>query len=107
VRNANAYIVHGNTLTMECFGGYAIRGSAFGASMKPLSGEEALRLLTATRRALDNDQQAEASAHFPQLGRPKPTPSPGSASTQAKPAEPTATRPPIIVNTKGQFEFGF
>lgn len=95
VRNANASIVHGNTLTIECAGGFRIRSSPFGASMLPLTADEALRQLTATRAAIADGAEAAAPIH----ARTAPRPAPRSTHAPA--------RPSVIVNKKGQFGFEF
>ena len=41
MRNANAVIVHGNTLSLECFGGYVTRNTILGGVMRPLDAAQA------------------------------------------------------------------
>ena len=45
VRNANTSIVHGNSLSLEAWGGYHVRRTPFGGELRRLTQEEATRIL--------------------------------------------------------------
>jgi N-6 DNA Methylase len=92
VRNANSVIVHGNTLSMETFGGYRTHRTALGGTIQPLDTVTAKSVLTTT--------VATVAA--------KPAPEP-SASLAEQPARPDQAMPsPIFVtNQKGQLGFDF
>ncbi len=45
VRNANAYIVHGNTLSLEAYGGYILKRSVFGGYVRRISTEIAQQVI--------------------------------------------------------------
>jgi hypothetical protein len=95
VRNANASIVHGNTLTMECYGGFQIRSSPFGGSMIPLTSEQALHQLTATRQVIATEPTTSAQQ------------SPVDASPTGAAAPGGSPQRPTVITKKGQFDFGF
>ena len=90
VRNADAYVVHGNTLSLETFGGYATRRSVFGGEIRPLTAAQASTVLTAAAKA-----QAEQRTS-PQIEPPAP----GAAT-------PEGAAKPFTVDRKGQFGFDF
>ena len=45
VRNANTYVVHGNSLSLEAYGGYFVRRSPFGGELFRLSKDQADELM--------------------------------------------------------------
>jgi hypothetical protein len=45
VRNATTFIVHGNSLSLEAWGGFHVRRSPFGGELHRLSREDAERLI--------------------------------------------------------------
>ncbi len=92
VRNANAFIVHGNTLSMECFGGYATRSTALGGVIRPLDAATAKAILTNTSRQI---------ATHP-LGPIAPAPT-ESASESPEPTD----APAFTQDKKGQLGFDF
>lgn len=91
-RNANAYVIHGNTLSMECFGGYVTRSTPLGGIIRRLDAATALSVLTATSKAEADKQPAPVSS-----------PEPGQPVTSKEPA-PAA---PVVQDKKGQFGFDF
>ncbi len=60
MRNANAYIVHGNTLSLECFSGYVTRSTALGGVIKPLDPMTAKAILVRTVDAMTSQQAPTA-----------------------------------------------
>ncbi len=76
MRNANAYIVHGNTLSLECFGGYVTRSTALGGAIKPLDAATARAILVRTVDAITPQQSPPPKQpHEPitvQAGDPQP-----------------------------------
>ena len=92
MRNANATIVHGNTLSMECFGGYQTASTALRGAIRPLTAEQAKAIVTATAR------QTQPAATGPTADAPAPQPSPPASATPAV---------PFTVNKKGQMGFDF
>lgn len=101
VRNANSYILHGNSLSLEAWGGFFVRRSPFGGEIFRLSQEQA-----ATLMKLPLSSRAEASTA---LETPMPV---DQGLSVADPA--TETRQTIDAvsrefgpNRKGQFDFGF
>lgn len=91
-RNANAYVIHGNTLSMECFGGYVTRSTALGGVIRRLDAATALSVLTATSKAEADKQPAPANS--PEPGQP-------ATSDESKPGL------PVVQDKKGQFGFDF
>ncbi len=91
VRNADAYVVHGNTLSMETFGGYATRRSVFGGEIRPLTAAQASTVLTAAAKAQAEQQPGS---------KPKTGPAPDTAS-------PDSPAKPFKIDRKGQFGFDF
>lgn len=94
LRNANGVVVHGNTLSLECFGGYATRSTALGGTLHPLTATTARNVLVRTAEALQTPPAA-------------PSPAP---TTEAPPD--TATTTPsgprvFAADKKGQFGFDF
>ena len=99
VRNANAVIIHGNTLSLETFIGYAVRHSPFGATLTILPPDQAGAVLGKASAAVRERDQAQTPPS-------KPTSS-GAPSTSPQ-DEPSPTVPqPFVGNRKGQFDFGF
>lgn len=47
VRNANTYVIHGNSLSLEAWSGYAVRRTPFGGELHRLSAEQAQIVLRA------------------------------------------------------------
>ncbi len=91
-RNANAYVIYGNTLSMECFGGYVTRSTALGGIMRRLDAATALSLLTATSKAEAIQWPAPVSLTEPARRQPSD--------------EPQASLP-VVQDKKGQFGFEF
>lgn len=93
VRNADATIVHGNTLSMETFGGYVTRRSVFGGEIRQLTAAQAGTILTAAAKAQAERQPVASPAQQP----------------PSRPAEQTGSphAQPFKVDRKGQFGFEF
>jgi hypothetical protein len=92
MRNADAYIVHGNTLSMETWGGYTTRGTFLGGSIQELGAGTANAILTNVSKAIA-EKQATVVTKPPEPPRPKPEPDAGTVT--------------ITENKKGQFGFDF
>ncbi len=98
VCNADAYIVHGNTLSLETFGGYVTRRSVFGGEIRPLTAAQASTVLTTAAQAQAEQQPA------PSLGSPLPDPAlPPTVDVSTSPKKPA----PFKTDRKGQFGFDF
>jgi hypothetical protein len=91
MRNANAVIVHGNTLSLECFGGYVTRSTIMGGVIRPLDAVAAKSVLVKTVEAM-------AAKQAPGPVAPD-TPPAASAEPQAAPI--------FVTNKKGQLGFHF
>ena len=85
VRNANSYIIHGNSLAMTALGGFAVQRTWAGGELHRLTPEQAQKLIQA-----------------PFIVAPS-QPSPQPVVTTATPDD----LPTFTANTKGQFGFGF
>jgi hypothetical protein len=94
VRNADACIVHGNTLSMETFGGYVTRRSVFGGEIRSLTAAQASTVLTAAAKA----QAEQEPAPMPRNEQPTP---------DRANSVPESTPRPFTVDRKGQFGFDF
>jgi hypothetical protein len=96
MRRADAYIVHGNTLSMECWGGYATECTPWGGQIRVLGAGTALAILTKTSQAMATQE--------PQI-MAEPTAAP---NVEPGEPEPDANAPITITeNKKGQFGFDF
>ncbi len=96
VRNADAVIVHGNTLSLENFGGYQPRRSVFGGEIRTLSAEQASTFLTAT---------VKTQGELVRTASPEGT---GLNTSDATEPAPEAEPPqPFMVDRKGQMGFDF
>lgn len=91
-RNANAVLIHGNTLSLECWGGYQIRRTPLGGEIRTLTAAEASTFLTAAAKTQAEQQSA-------------PTVAPAAPRPDA--ASPETTAKPFMVDGKGQFGFDF
>jgi N-6 DNA Methylase len=91
VRNANSVIVHGNTPSMETFGGYRAHRTALGGAIRSLDAMAAKSVLVTTVEAV-----AAKQATAPASSDTAPDPSP----------EPQAA-PIFVTNKKGQLGFDF
>ncbi len=90
VRNARATIIHGNTLSLECFAGYVVHPSAIGASVTMIDAEAARAILLKAVEAQKETNTPEAA----------PTP---ASTVDSEPVQPK----PFVVKRKGQLDFGF
>ncbi len=99
VRNADATIVHGNTLSLETFGGYQTRRTPLGGEIRTLTAEQASTFLTAAAKALNTQQRTTA-----ELGTSPASSSPASDPT---PSPDTTGPQPFVVDRKGQMGFDF
>ncbi len=99
VRNADAYIVHGNTLSMETFGGYITRRSVFGGEILPLTAAQSSTILASAVKAQAERQPSVNNVEHlptPALQPELPVEQSGSAHPQ-----------PFKLDRKGQFGFDF
>ena len=105
VRNANSWIIHGNSLSLEAWRGYHVRRTGFGGELHRLSQDEATRILQLPFTRCEKASTALSS--------------PDSASGSPAPAQ-TLQEPPQAVqealdetartfttNKRGQGDFGF
>lgn len=99
VRNADAVVVHGNTLSLETFGGYQTRRTALGGDICTLTAQQASTFLTAAVKAQAEQRTADVS--------PAPTVTPDAQGQQPPTASETAEPQPFVVNRKGQMGFDF
>ena len=98
VRNADAVIVHGNTLSMESFGGYLTRRTPLGGDIRALSAAQASTFLTAAAKAQAEQQPTIAPSVAPVQDSAAP-----QTSDNSEPTDPQ----PFVVNPKGQMGFDF
>lgn len=80
-RNANAFVVHANTLSMECFGGYVTRSTALGGIISPLDATTARSILTATANAITGAQPAVVKS--PEPAQPQTSDGPQAAASNS------------------------
>ena len=94
MRNANSYIVHGNTLSLETWGGYVTRSTILGGEIQELGAGTAKAILT-------NVAQSVAEQTTTVITKPPAATEPtAELLTNAAPVTSIATK-------KGQFDFGF
>lgn len=104
VRNANTYLVHGNSLSLEAHGGYFVRRTPFGGELHRLSQPDAERLI---RLPFETAKTAEATTALSPVEPPlTPTPriEPLTADQQAALDNVTGQ---FTTDKKGQRGFGF
>ena len=105
VRNANSWIIHGNSLSLEAWRGYHVRRTAFGGELHRLSQEDATRILQ-----LPFTKRQEASTA---LSSPETAPiSPAPARTIQEPSQAVRealdeTARTFTTDKRGQGDFGF
>jgi len=104
VRNANTWIIHGNSLSLEAWGGYHVHRTWAGGELYRLTAEQAAAVL---RAPFAKSEAATA------LSAPEPAPSSSplaptiqEPSLEAKAALDAVSRQ-FIVDKKGQGDFGF
>ncbi len=102
VRNANTYIVHGNSLSLEAWGGYHVRRTWAGGELYRLTQEQAADVLRAPFAKPDTSTALSPAA---------PAEAPKAPSIQTPSPETTAALDEVArqftVNKKGQGDFGF
>ena len=105
VRNANCWLIHGNSLTYETWGGYYVRRTAFGGELYRLSQDEAARILK-----LPFETKRETSTALSPAGPVAQPLAPAPTVQEASP-ETTATFDDLArqftTNKRGQGDFGF
>jgi hypothetical protein len=104
VRNANTWIVHGNSLSLEARCGYHVRRTPFGGEMHRLSQEDATHILQLPFR-----QYEDSTALSPVGGAMQPlatAPTVQEASPEARVAFEEVSRQ-FTTNKRGQGDFGF
>ena len=104
VRNANTWIIHGNSLSLKAWGGYHVRRSPFGGELFRLTPEDAARILRAplAKQEASTALSPAGSAPMP----PAPAPTVQEASPEAKAAFDEAAQR-FTVDKRGQGDFGF
>jgi len=95
VRNANTWIVHGNSLSLETWGGYHVRRTAFGGELHRLAKDDADRLI---RLPLAKPDTGTALS--------SPAPAVQEASPEAREAFQEAAQR-FTTDKRGQGDFGF
>lgn len=104
VRNANTYVIHGNSLSLDAWGGYAVRRSFMGGELHRLTQEQAQTIL----RAPFAKPETSTALSTPE---PTPTPQPPAPTVQEPSQEARAAMDDVAnqftVNKKGQGDFGF
>lgn len=104
VRNANCWIIHGNSLSLEAWGGYHVRRSPFGGELFRLTVDQASELI---RLPFANPEASTAlSAPDPGPTSPAPVPIVQEASQEAKKVI-DRVADQFTTNQKGQVDFGF
>ena len=100
VRNANTYILHGNSLSLETYGGFYVRRSVFGGELFRLTREQTHELIRLPFKAPAVEESTTAL-----------TPSPTAPVVHQASPEVQATIQEVseafLVNKKGQVDFGF
>lgn len=105
VRNANTYVIHGNSLSLETHGGFYVRRSPFGGELHRLSKEQTDQLIRLPFTAAPEAGTALSSpAPDPTLPTPAPTVQEPSPEAQAV-LDVMAQQ--FTVNKRGQGDFGF
>jgi len=100
-RNANAYVIHGNSLSLKAIGGYQIRRTWSGGELRRLSKEHAQQILEAAPKASLAAQQCQQHLDAPQR-IPSLQVIDQSAVAQIEKAEAN-----FHTNKKGQYDLGF
>ena len=99
VRNANTYVIHGNSLSLETHGGYYVRRTALGGELHRLSREQTDALIRLPFAA--SDPQSGTA-----LATPAPAPTVSEPAAEARAALDDITKP-FATDKRGQGEFGF
>ncbi len=102
VRNANTWIVHGNSLSLEVWGGYHVRRTWAGGELFRLTSQQAASIL----RARFGKPEATTALSAPEVASPAPSPTVQEAAPEVQAALEDVARQ-FTVNRKGQGEFGF
>jgi hypothetical protein len=104
VRNANSWIIHGNSLTLEAHGGYHVQRTWMGGALHRLSPEDATRII----RLPFTKPDATTALSTPEPSPTSPTPAPTvqEPSHEAKAVLDDVSRS-FTVDKKGQGDFGF
>jgi hypothetical protein len=103
VRNANTYIIHGNSLSLASYGGYHVRRTAFGGELYRLTQQQTDALL---RAPFSKTKEADTALTPTTLPPAQPLPTvqePQSDQRQAL----DAVAATFTTNKKGQRDFGF
>lgn len=97
VRNATTYVIHGNSLSLEAWGGLHVRRSPYGGELHRLTREQAAELIRLPLKAGAETGTALSTPSAPSVQQPAPE------ATQTL-ADVGAT---FTTNKKGQRDFGF
>lgn len=105
VRNANSWIIHGNSLSLDAWQGYHVRRTAFGGELHRLSQDEATRIL---QLPFTTRQEASTALSSPESPVVPLTPT----QTIQEPAQAVQealdeTARTFTTNKRGQGDFGF
>lgn len=101
VRNANTWIIHGNSLTLQAQSGYHVRRTPFGGELFRLSAEQAAQVLQAPLRG-----RADASTALAPPETPASISIVPDASPEARAAFEDLARQ-FTTDKHGQGDFGF
>jgi hypothetical protein len=94
MRRADAYIVHGNTLSMETWGGYATECTPWGGQIRMLGAGTALAILTKTVQSMTAQEPQIIHEAALEIDQSQPSPNADAPFT-------------VFENKKGQFGFDF
>ena len=98
VRNANTYVIHGNSLSLETWGGFYVRRTPFGGELHRLGKDDTDRLI----RLPFAKSETTTALNAPAPAAPVVAePSPEAQTALADVAK------PFTVDKKGQGDFGF
>lgn len=101
-RNANAYIIHGNGISLETCGGYAVRRTWAGGELYKLTKEEAHTILTGPLEARKLEAAHQALQEPPVAASRAPSVLCDEDLRKLEEAEQS-----FSMNRKGQYDLGF
>ncbi|MDG4560700.1 MAG: N-6 DNA methylase [Candidatus Competibacter sp.] len=114
VRNANAVVVHGNTLSLETWGGYQTTRTIFGGEIRALTAQQASSFLMSAVKAMPPQPERAPAEDLPIFAALPPAAPAETPATPAAPAvsdnpttPPEPTPQPFVMDRKGQFGFDF
>ena len=98
VRNANTTVIHGNSLSLEAWGGFHVRRTPFGGELHRLTKEQAARLIQLPFAAQPETTTSALT--------PAPAPTVQEMAPEAKAALDDVAKS-FAMDKRGQGEFGF